>query len=101
MDAIVIFSCLFLAVFLVNLLSASREQLLFERHPGMRVSSAIALVSCSVVGMVALGLPLSWALAMALAGPAGSWLGTWVGHDGLLVALYRVEAFWHRSAGGH
>lgn len=91
MDAWIIFVALLLPTFVLNMLSAGRDQLLFQTRPAVRHSVVALLVLAAVVVLLWLGMSLAWALALALPGAIGSALGRWVGSGDWLVLRFRIE----------
>jgi hypothetical protein len=90
MDALIIFACIFIPTFVLNVLSAGRDQLLFQtRAKASRWFTAAAIVAAIAVLLV-IGLPPSWALALVLPGPLASVLGDWVGSGDWIVLRHRV-----------
>ena len=90
MDAVIIFSCLFLPTFWLNLMSAGRDQLLFQERVPTKLTLTVVAVILAVVVLLALGMSLSWALALALPGPLGSRLGQWAASGGPTVLRFRL-----------
>jgi uncharacterized membrane protein YdjX (TVP38/TMEM64 family) len=90
MDALIIFACIFIPTFVLNLLSAGRDQLLFQtRAKASRWFTAAAIVAASAVLLV-IGLPPSWVLALVLPGPLASILGDWAGSGNWIVLRHRL-----------
>ena len=97
MDALIIFTCLFLPLFVLSALSAGRDQLLFQqRVKASRWYTATAMIA-GLAALLALGLPLPWAAALVAAGPSASILGEWVGSGDWIVLEHRLRRLW----GGH
>jgi hypothetical protein len=91
MDALVIFACIFTATFVLNMLSAGRDQLLFLERDRARRWVTVVLVVSALFALMMLGMPLKWALALVLAGPTGSALGRWVGSGDWIVLSHRLS----------
>jgi hypothetical protein len=90
MDPVIVFACIFVPTFVLNLLSAGRDQILFQtRKKASRWLTATAIVVAAGV-LVALGLPWMWALAVVLPGPLASVLGDWIGSGDWIVLRYRL-----------
>ncbi len=90
MDPVIVFACIFVPTFVLNLLSAGRDQILFQtRKKASRwLTAAVMVVAAGV--LVALGLPWMWALALVLPGPLASVLGDWIGSGDWIVLRYRL-----------
>lgn len=90
MDFLVVFGCLFLPVFWLNLMSTGRDQILFEVHTHTRLPLVAAGVILAVVVLLWMGMTLDWALALALPGPMGSRLGHWAASGGPTILRFRL-----------
>ena len=91
MDTLLVFACIFGSIFVLSMLSAGRDQLLFQERRRTRMALKSAGVLAAVLLLVIVGLPLQWALALALSGPLGSFLGTWVGSGDWMVLRHHVR----------
>jgi hypothetical protein len=90
MDALIIATCIFVPLFVLNLLAAGRDQLLFQTRPkASRWFTATAMLATTAV-LLRLGMPLSWALALVLPGPLASVLGDWIGSGNWVVLRHRL-----------
>lgn len=99
MAALIIFTCLFLPLFVLSVLSAGRDQLLFQhRVKAGRWFTATAMTA-GLAGLLVLGLPLSWAVALVAAGPSASILGEWLGSGDWIVLEHRLRRLWAGLAG--
>jgi hypothetical protein len=90
MDPAIIFTCIFVPTFVLNLLSAGRDQILFETRPRTRRWVVVLLMAAGVLALRLVGLPLPWALALVLPGPLASALGDWIGGGSWIVARHRL-----------
>ena len=100
MDALIIFGCIFAPTFVGSMLSAGRDQILFETRPRTRRWVVAALMAVAALLLLAIGLPFAWVLALVLPGPLGSGLGDWVGSGEWIVAKYKVQGFLGRRGSG-
>lgn len=90
MDPLIVFACIFAPTFILNVLSAGRDQLLFQtRKRAGRTYAATAMVIATGV-LILVGLPWTWAVALVLPGPLGSVLGDWVGSGEWVVLRHRI-----------
>ena len=90
MDALIIATCIFVPLFVLSLLAAGRDQLLFQTRPkANRWFTAAAMVAVTGA-LLAIGMPMSWALALVLPGPLASFLGCWVGSGNWVVLRHRL-----------
>jgi hypothetical protein len=90
MDPLIIFACIFVPTFVLNVLSAGRDQILFQtRKKASRWVTATAMVAAAGV-LVAVGLPWTWTLALVLPGPLASVLGDWIGSGDWIVLGHRL-----------
>lgn len=97
MDPLIVFACIFVPTFILNVLSAGRDQLLFQtRKEIRRLYSGIAMVVATGV-LVLVGLPWAWALALVLPGPLASVLGDWVGSGDWIVVKHRIGRLFSRD----
>jgi multisubunit Na+/H+ antiporter MnhB subunit len=97
MDPVIVFACIFAPTFVLNMLSAGRDQLLFQtRKRASRLGAAGAMVAATMV-LVIVGLPWTWALALVLPGPLGSVLGDWVGSGNWIVLRHRIGRLFDRN----
>ena len=63
MDPLIISACLFLPTFVIRpVLSAGRDQILFQTRPQARRSVVGLVMVASVAALLALGFPPSWAV---------------------------------------
>ncbi|MGB7982339.1 MAG: hypothetical protein WCF36_16280 [Candidatus Nanopelagicales bacterium] len=100
MDALIIFVCIFAPTFVLNLLSAGRDQLMFQTRPrGSRWFTGLAMAAATAI-LLAIGMPLAWVLALVLPGPLASVLGEWVGSGDWIVTKYRVLGLMRRRGSG-
>ena len=91
MDPLIIFVCIFAPTFTMSLLSAGRDQILFETREKSRRSVVLLMMAAALIALLALGLPPAWALALVLPGPLGSGIGDWVGSGQWIVLRHRIE----------
>ncbi len=97
MDPLIVFACIFAPTFILNVLSAGRDQLLFQsRKRASRALAATAMLVATGV-LVLVGLPLAWALALVLPGPLASVLGDWVGSGDWIVLRHRIGRLFGRD----
>lgn len=89
-DALIVFLAIFAPTFVLNLLSAGRDQMLFETHPRAGRWPTLVAMLLALGLLLSLGLPWPWALALVLPGPLGSGLGDWVGSGNWLVLRHRL-----------
>jgi hypothetical protein len=97
MDPLIVFTCIFLPTFVLNLLSAGRDAMLFETRPTTRRWVVLLLMAAAVIVLRILGLPLSWTLALVLPGPLASALGHWVGSGDWIAARHRLGRLFGRN----
>jgi len=97
MDPVIVFACIFIPTFILNVLSAGRDQLLFQtRRKTSRLLAAAAMVVAIGV-LVLAGLAWMWALALVLPGPLASVLGDWVGSGDWIVLRHRIRHLFGRD----
>jgi hypothetical protein len=97
MDALIVFTCIFIPTFVLNLLSAGRDQLLFQTRPKARRRVVLLLMVAAVIALRSVGLPLAWILALVLPGPLASGLGDWVGSGNWIATRSRVHRMFGRD----
>jgi hypothetical protein len=90
--AVVVFACLFVPLTVLSYLSAGRDLLLFRPRVRVRRSVALAWMLAGFAAMVAIGMPPSWALALAAVGPAASATGHWLGSGEWIVLAHRLRS---------
>jgi hypothetical protein len=90
--ALVVFTCLFLPLAVLSYLSAGRDLLLFRPRVRVRRSVALAGMLAGFAAMVAIGMPPSWAMALAAVGPAASATGYWLGSGDWIVLAHRLRS---------
>jgi len=96
-DALIIFACIFGSTFVLQYLSAGRDQLLFRtRRKASRWFTGTAIVA-GIVGLLFLGMPLPTVLALVLAGPTASILGDWAGSGDWIVSQHRLRRLLRRG----
>ncbi|HEX6888739.1 MAG TPA: hypothetical protein VF143_11585 [Candidatus Nanopelagicales bacterium] len=91
MTALLIFTCLFLPLTVLSILSAGRDVLLFHERERTRRSMTLAAMLAGLAAMLAIGMPASWALALVAVGPAASVTGHWIGSGDWMIAAHRVR----------
>jgi hypothetical protein len=91
MEPLIIFACIFAPTFVLNLLSAGRDQILFETRPKTRRWVVLVFMSAGMIALLAAGLSLPWALALVLPGPLASGLGDWIGSGNWIVTRHRLD----------
>jgi hypothetical protein len=96
MDPLIIYACIFVPTFVLNLLSAGRDELLFEQRPRTSRWLVVLLMAAGVLALRAVGLQLVWAFALVLPGPMASALGTWIGGGDWIVARHRIGRLFGR-----
>ena len=97
MDPLIVFTCIFLPTFVLNLLSAGRDVMLFETRPTTRRWVVLLFMAAAVIALRLLGLPLPWILALVLPGPLGSALGHWVGSGDWIETHHRLGRLFGRN----
>jgi hypothetical protein len=90
MDPLIIFACIFVPMFGLNLLSAGRDLILFETRPPTRRWPLILGMVAAVMALSALGLSLPMSLALVLPGPLASGLGHWIGSGDWIATRHRL-----------
>jgi hypothetical protein len=88
--ALVVFTCLFLPLAVLSYLSAGRDLLLFRPRVRVRRAVAMAWMLAGFAAMLAIGMPASWAFALATVGPAASATGYWLGSGDWIVLAHRL-----------
>jgi hypothetical protein len=90
MDPVIIFACIFVPTFVLNLLGAGRDQILFETRPKTRRWVVLLIMAIAMVALLLVGLPPTWAIALVLPGPLASALGNWIGGGYWIVLRHRI-----------
>jgi hypothetical protein len=96
MDPLIVFACIFVPTFVLNLLSAGRDEILFQERQRPNRWVVLLLMALGVVVLRLVGLPLPWALALVLPGPMASELGDWVGSGDWIVTRHRIGRLFSR-----
>lgn len=91
MDALLVFVCLFTPLAILEMLSAGRDVLLFQPRPHRRWSLTLLAMAAGLLVMLSIGMPLSLALALVLAGPAAAVTGQWIGSGDWIVLQHRLR----------
>jgi hypothetical protein len=97
MDALIVFACIFVPTFVLNLLSAGRDQMLFETRPRTRRWLVLLFMAAGVLALRSVGLPLPLTLALVLPGPLASGLGDWIGSGNWIATRYRLGRVFGRD----
>jgi hypothetical protein len=97
MDPLIVFVCIFVPTFVLNLLSAGRDQILFETRPRTRRWVVLLLMAAAMMALLAVGLPLPWALALVLPGPLASGLGDWIGSGNWIATRHHLGRLFGRD----
>jgi hypothetical protein len=90
MDPVIIFACIFVPTFVLNLLGAGRDQILFETRSRTSRWLVLLMMALAVGALLFVGLPLAWAFALVLPGPLASALGDWIGSGNWIVLRHRI-----------
>jgi hypothetical protein len=96
MDSLIIFTCIFVPTFVLNLLSAGRDELLFQERKKPNRWLVLLLMALGIMVLRLVGLPLPLALALVLPGPMASELGHWIGSGDWIVARHRLGRLFTR-----
>ncbi len=91
MEPLILFACLFLPTFALSMLSASRDQMLFQTRPALHLGVVTLLTLTGAAVLHVFGLSWSWALALTTSGLLGSRLGDWFGRGGWIILRFRLE----------
>jgi hypothetical protein len=97
MDPLIVFTCIFVPTFVLNLLSAGRDQILFETRPRTRRWVVVLFIVAGVIALLSVGLSLPWALALVLPGPVASGLGDWIGSGEWIATRHRLGRLFGRD----
>lgn len=97
MDALIIFACVFTPTFIGAYLMAGRDELLFEHRPRGRRWVTLVSMAVALAVLVALGLSPAWAVALVVAGPLGTFLGSWLGSGEWIVTQARLRRLLRRG----
>jgi hypothetical protein len=93
--ALLIFTCLFVPLTVLSILSAGRDLLLFHQREKTRRSVTLAAMLAGLAAMLAIGMPASWAVALVAVGPAASVTGQWIGSGDWMVTIHRLRQLGH------
>jgi hypothetical protein len=96
MDPVIIFACIFVPTFALNMLGAGRDEILFETKPKTSRWLVLLFMALAVTALLVVGLPLAWAVALVLPGPLASALGDWVGSGDWIVLRHRIGRLFGR-----
>lgn len=97
MDALIVFACIFVPTFVLNLLSAGRDQILFETRPRTQRWLVLLFMAAGVLALRAVGMPLPLTLALVLPGPLASGLGDWIGSGNWIATRHRLGRMFGRD----
>jgi hypothetical protein len=96
MDPLIIFACIFVPTFVLNLFGAGRDEILFETRPKTRKWVVLLFMALAMVALLVVGLPLTWAVALVLPGPLASALGDRIGSGDWIVLHHRIGRLFGR-----